>query len=115
MNGFISRLEVLMEKRKINRADLCRELSIPYTTMQNYYRGSVPSADVALKIAKYFDIPLELLLTGKAPLVPNSDGLTELDEMELNLVKLYRSLDDVSKNAFLEMISVFVTHYGISD
>lgn len=115
MNGFISRLEVLMESRGVKRSDLCRELGIPPTTMQNYFRGSVPSADIALKIAQYFNISVELLLTGKTPTVTNSEGFTELDEMELKLVKLYRSLDDVSKNAFLEMISVFVTHYGISD
>ena len=66
MTIFAEILASLLEQKGIKKADLSRELSIPDQTVRNWFgRESLPVVDVALKIAKFFNVSVEYLMTGK--------------------------------------------------
>lgn len=63
--NFSDNLEKLIKERKASKKELAETVGI---TTQAFYdwkkRNSFPSADIALKIAKYLNTTVEYLLTG---------------------------------------------------
>ncbi len=64
--NFGTRIEELLNNRQVKPADFYREIGI---ASQNYYdwkkKGATPNAITALKIAMFFGVSVEYLLTGK--------------------------------------------------
>jgi len=59
-SALYSRIAVLRAERKISRRELADTLNIHYQTVGYLERGEFnPSLQLALRIAKYFDVPLE--------------------------------------------------------
>jgi transcriptional regulator with XRE-family HTH domain len=82
----IERIDKALEVKKASRKDLYISLGLAFNTLSNWdKRGTIPSADIALKIANYLGISVQWLITGK-----DDQGLT-LEER--NLLVKYRSLD----------------------
>lgn len=66
MDNFISRLEALLNDRKISNKQMCLDIGITTSAVTTWKkRNTIPSADVVLKIAKYLDVSLEYLITGE--------------------------------------------------
>jgi DNA-binding XRE family transcriptional regulator len=55
-----NRIAVLRAERKVSRRELADALNIHYQTVGYLERGEFnPSLQLALRIAKYFDVPVE--------------------------------------------------------
>jgi transcriptional regulator with XRE-family HTH domain len=67
----------------------------PFTSWSK--RGSIPSADIAFKIAKYFNVSVEWLLTGEDP-----DGLSDDDR---HLLDDWHELDATTQAIIRPMIT----------
>lgn len=66
MNGnFWDRVLDLLERQDIPRKEFAAQVGISYSSIHNGVAlGSVPSADIALKIASRLDVPIEYLVFG---------------------------------------------------
>lgn len=59
--------EELMNSRNLRMSDVARETGIPYSTFTDWKVGrSVPKADKMQKIADFFGVTVDYLMTGKA-------------------------------------------------
>lgn len=61
--GFIDKLNLLMEKKKISKAELARESGIPYTTIDGFYKKGTENVKLSTlkKLCSYFECPLDYL------------------------------------------------------
>lgn len=62
--SFLTRLDELMEKKGINRAQLSRETGIPYTTINSFYHKGYGNVRLSTlqKLAEYFNCSLDYLV-----------------------------------------------------
>lgn len=59
-----NRISVLRAERKISRQQLAEAIGVHYQTVGYIERGEFnPSLQLALKIAAYFDVPVEFLFS----------------------------------------------------
>ncbi len=66
MKTFIDRIEEVLEKKGISKTELSEALNIRRPTLSEWKKnGAIPSADIALKIAKYLNVSVEWLITGE--------------------------------------------------
>lgn len=91
MSDFTSRIDNILNERKMKRSDLYKTLDIPQTSFSSWIKGSIPNAEIALKISRFLNVSLEYLITGEGE-KPKSD-LIFLSEEENELIDIYRSLD----------------------
>lgn len=65
MNDVVyNRIAMLRAERKISRRELAEALGIHYQTVGYLERGEFsPSLHLALRIAKYFDVPVEVVFS----------------------------------------------------
>ena len=70
------RIEDLCEKKGINVTVLCKECGIPRASLSDYKNGRKKSlsTDTLSKIAEYFDVSVDYLYGGEAP-VPNESAI----------------------------------------
>ena len=69
MNETYSRIEALCRSRGINITELCKRCSIPRASLTDFKMGRNKSLSAATlqKIAEYFSVSVEYLLSGEAP------------------------------------------------
>jgi hypothetical protein len=83
----VMRIDGLVAAQKRGRKDLIAAVGANRGVLTNWdTRGTVPAADVAIRIAEYLGVSVYWLITGK-----DEQGL---DRDEWNLLVKYRSLDD---------------------
>lgn len=62
---FWDRVLDLLERQDIPRKEFAAQVGISYSSIHNGVAlGSIPSADIALKIAERLDVPIEYLVFG---------------------------------------------------
>lgn len=65
MNGFLIRIEELRTKNNVSRSKMLKDLELNPNSIVNWMnRDCVPSGDVVAKIACYFNVTSDYLLTG---------------------------------------------------
>ncbi len=90
MTEFVNRIDEILEKKRLKRAALCEDLKLSATAITDWARrGTIPAADIALKIAKYLNVSLEWLITGTEP-----EGLTQ---EEREILEKWNSLEEGQK------------------
>lgn len=104
MKEFIETFEKLLQRDKISRNKLSKELAISASTIQSWYNGSEPSLDKAKKIADYFNVSIDTLV-GK-----NCD----ISHKEMKIIEQYRRLDDNTKLAIDTLLKLNYTDEGKS-
>lgn len=63
--NFWDRVLDLLERQDIPRKEFAAQVGISYSSIHNGVAlGSIPSADIALKIAERLDVPIEYLVFG---------------------------------------------------
>ena len=88
MNDFVDRIDELLSHQKKNRNALYEDLNLSKNLIAQWkQRGTIPSADTALKIAQYLHTSVEYLLTG-----------TESDEYEVKYENLKNDLQSFIKS-----------------
>jgi transcriptional regulator with XRE-family HTH domain len=61
---FSNELKNLMEEAHITQVKLAKYLDIAQSAVSNYLNGVTPRSDILIKIAQYFDVSMEQLLSG---------------------------------------------------
>ena len=65
-NKFPSMLKDMLKQKNITQTELARSIGVKPNTISNYRNGvSQPDADTIIKIASFFDVSIDYLLTGK--------------------------------------------------
>lgn len=74
---FSDRLYKLMHDNKIKAVDLSNSIGISTAALSKYLNDkiSTPKSDVLFKIAKYFDVSMEYLISGELSVSNTSDHL----------------------------------------
>lgn len=95
---FFDRLEGLITENRLLKNKFAESVGIKYQSLVDWKkRGTIPSADIAIKIANYFNVSVEWLVMG----IDN----TERDKIERELIAKYRVLKDVNKNVVETLIN----------
>lgn len=112
MSDISSRIDNLLSKNNLRRIDLVRGTGINEGTIRNWIKGSVPSAEAAYKVAKYFNVSVEWLITGISENEKDTDTKIVLSEEERALIEIFRHLDDRDKNAVLTLAKSLENQYS---
>ena len=83
MNEIFDRIEKLCKSRNMNVTEMCKICSIPRASLTDFKMGS---ASTLRKIAEYFSVSVEYLLSGDVP---------ALDELSLKIA-LFGGSDGIS-------------------
>lgn len=95
---FYDRLDSLLVENREIKSRFAKTIGIQYQSLVDWKkRGTIPSADVAIKIANYFNVSVEWLITG----IDNN----ERDKIERELISKYRCLKEVNKNVVETLIN----------
>lgn len=98
--NFYNRMIAKLEEKGVTQADMCRELSMSKSTCTHYRDGSIPSADVAVRIAKYLGCTVEYLITGIE---------LELDPQSLDILKRIKALEPALYTCLIHNLESFET------
>ena len=86
----------LLKEKGVKTADVCRATGIVSSTFSDWKKGkSAPKQDKLMKIANYFNVSLEYLMTGKESDTNAEPALTARDERDIakDLENIMRKLD----------------------
>ncbi|WP_294431759.1 helix-turn-helix domain-containing protein [uncultured Treponema sp.] len=108
---FKDRLVEEMNYQGISNKEFASKLEINIGTLGMYlYRGSIPSADIAVKMAKLLNTSVEYLVSGRDSFQPLSKAGKTGTKMELQKKEIVHILDMFSLNQltqFLEITKAF--------
>lgn len=95
---FFERLQALMDSHNLSQKQLANNTNIRQTTISEWKKnGNLPTGETAIKLAKYFNVSLDYLLTGE-------EENNSLSSDEIELLSNYRSLQEHDRT----MVSVMV-------
>lgn len=102
---------LLLEKHGCKAADVTRATGISSVVFSEWKKGkSTPKQDKLIKIAEYFGVTLEYLMTGEDTRYGDEDALMDVrisEDWELKeSIKKYYSLDDRKKKHVIELINL---------
>lgn len=84
--------------------DFCEKTGVRQTALSNWKaRGTMPSADLALAIAKGLDVSVDYVLGNSD--IPNPDVQYDYTDFEISMIEDYRNLDEESKRQLILMIA----------
>lgn len=106
MNGkeLYLRFDELLKSQGMTKKEFCDKTGIRQTALSNWgSRGTMPSADLALAIARGLGASLDYVLGNSDIAYPDVKNKYTQDESEM--IKAYRNLDEESKKQFLAYAS----------
>ena len=87
MKQFGTRVDELLESRKIDKTSFDRQVGIIAQSRYDWKKGAIPNAVTALKVARFFNVTVEYLLTGRDE-NPLTETVKELQE-KIDRIKDY--------------------------
>lgn len=76
----------LLDEHKLKNSDIARATGISNMTLSDWKRGvSTPKQDKLIKIADYFGVTVDYLMTGNEP-TKQSPALTKKDQKEISAI-----------------------------
>lgn len=101
----------LLDEKGLKNADISRATGIANMTLSDWKNGkSTPKQDKLMKIADYFGVSLNYLMTGSDSKYSDADALLDVrisEDAELKeAIKKYYSLDGCKKKHILELINL---------
>ena len=101
----------LLEEKGVKTSDVCKATGIVASTFSDWKKGkSAPKQDKLMKIADYFGVSLEYIMTGSDSKYSDSDALLDVhisEDKELKeAIKKYYALDDRNKKHVIELINL---------
>lgn len=103
---FVERIDLLLKEKNLKRSALCEAVEIDSTSISVWKkRGTIPSGDVCVKIAKYLNVDVEYLITGSQKKEPekvqaktdNSFILQTLSTLQNDIDKSFKTVIDALK------------------
>jgi transcriptional regulator with XRE-family HTH domain len=82
---FAANLKTLMIQKKVKQSDLGKAIGVAQSTVSYFLQGKfLPQSGTIQRIANYFDLPMETILSGKISKIPRQkpDGKTPLERMD---------------------------------
>lgn len=102
----LTRIKEKMNQLNLNKADLSRITSIPYSTIDNWFkRNSSPNSDVIEKLSTALNVSLEWLITGEEP------EQEKLPEEKQKLLNYFDKCSQEGKERILEQAEFISTKY----
>lgn len=94
--SFATTIKELRIKAGFSQKQVCEHFKVPQSTFSSWETGKAePSADMMLKLCKYYNVPDVLSAFGFDGY--NEDGSIVLDLNEIELIEKYRKLDEERK------------------
>lgn len=100
--------ELLLKLNGCRVADVARATGIGKSTFTDWKQGrTTPKAEKLQKIADYFGVSVDYLLTGQAPETAAA-GVMSLSDLEQQLVALFRQLNEKGQGKALELVKLLL-------
>ena len=91
-----------------SKIDFAEKVGISINTLNMYlYRGSIPAADVAVKMAEVLNTTTEYLILGIDKNNPNTKQSTKSDWQKRELTNIANSLSSTQLDNFMEIARAF--------
>ncbi|WP_027728827.1 helix-turn-helix domain-containing protein [Treponema sp. C6A8] len=105
---FKKRLIDELNFQEISNKEFAQKVGISNSTLSMYlYRGSIPAADVAVKMAEVLHTTTEYLILGIDKNNPNTKQSTKSDWQKRELTNIANSLSSTQLDNFLEIARAF--------
>lgn len=92
----------LRDEKGVKDADVARETEITKSTFTDWKNGrSVPGSEKMKKLAEYFGVTVDYILTGEKPEMP------DYESEHLELILLYSKLKTEQKSAVMNLLRSF--------
>ena len=101
----INQIFALMEKHEINATELSKVTGVGTSTISAWKKGlQKPSVDAIIKIAKYFGVSADYLLTGEDTETPNNNELSDMlsDDVK-EILRIAKALDPKRRHKLLSL------------
>lgn len=77
-NSFIERIDSLLLQRNEKRLTLTESMGITHSALSDWKkRGTIPSGDICVKMAKYFGVSVEWLITGNQEEIKTTPNVSQ--------------------------------------
>ena len=101
---FVDRIDSVLKEKNIKRAAMCEAVGIDSSIMSVWKkRGTIPAADVAIRIADFLSVSIIWLVTGKAEVVQENFNLSEDEQI---IIKMYRYNSNEEKSAIFYQLFI---------
>lgn len=105
---FRERLSAELTYQGISKIDFAERVGISINTLNMYlYRGSIPAADVAVKMAQVLNTTAEYLVLGTDKNVPVSRTSTKSEWQKKEINTIMNALTPAQLNMFLEIARAY--------
>lgn len=102
--SFFERLQLLMDSQSLSQKQLADLTSLRQSTISDWKKnGNLPNGEAAIKIASYFNVTTDYLLTGE-------EKNNSLSQDEVELLRNYRSLPEHDKSMLQIMIAALASN-----
>ena len=93
----------LCENNDEKPLNVVKKLSVAHGSITNWKKGTVPNGKTLQKIADYFNVSVDYLLTGQKEKAPQDipEGLSELDA---EIIKVFSTLPEEKKQQALSYL-----------
>lgn len=92
----IDRILFLMEKKCVSANQLAKDVGLSNSAISEWKKGKGrPSSDAIIKLAKYFDVSTDYLLTGQNSSCPHKQLLDAYDKADEGTRKAVDKLLDI--------------------
>lgn len=113
MSEFTTRLDNLLNEKKIKRSDLCRATGISESSVRSWGKqNSIPNAEYAIKVAHFFGVSVEWLINGDGE---NGGVKLVLAPEEKELIEIFRRLSSEQKKFILSNARFIMEQKGNLD
>ncbi len=101
---FVDRIDEKLKEKNLKRVAMLEDIGVDTSIMTAWKkRGTIPSGDVCLKIARYLDVSPEWLLGGEE----RKGGEAVLSEEEKSILRQFKNLTEEQKST----LSALLEHY----
>ena len=103
MTKYAENLSGILESRGMRKSDLVNSLQIPDSTVRSWWKkDAIPSADAALKVAKFLGVSVEFLMTGKDASFPPMAEPSKFEKMFSALTASQRKAVEAVMASYLD-------------
>lgn len=110
-------MRIQMIRGKMTQQEFARKIGIKQSYISRYERGRIPKPDVLLKIARFANVSIEWLLTGKEISHPDGylnghrpESFLELTPLDKKIVLSLTKLTESDKKILLKIIRKMLSY-----
>lgn len=97
----------LLELKGMSKAEFCKRTNIRLSALSNWdSRGTMPSADLALSIAKELNVSVDYVLGNSD--IPNYETNSGYSMDEMLFIEKYRNSDELTKDMIVRLLAYAV-------